>query len=75
MRDIDKKLISGAIKVARQFKNLTAEPPYKNHDTVCMALSDPDQIIHIKNKECKIEYPHRWEECGMCKKAVNHDRQ
>jgi hypothetical protein len=45
-------------------QNCQAEPPYPGHDTVIVALRDPNMTAHSQRPDCPIEHPHLISECG-----------
>ena len=54
------------IQVIRQKPaDLTVEPPYPLHDTVCFNIRFPNMTGHLKYKLCDKEYPHKISECEL----------
>lgn len=52
----------------REPRNLRAEPPYPNHETVVFALRAPEWTAHLATDLCSKEHPHITAECGEWKR-------
>lgn len=45
--------------------NCQQEPPYPDHETVCMSMRYPDMTCHEPSAGCGIQEPHMITECGL----------
>ena len=67
----DGKVIAPEATTRPEPTNLSAEPPYPDHETVLFAMNGDGSLTHHpKAAKCSIEYPHKIADCAEFQSVV-----